>query len=184
MPSAINGTVFPSSTDKKALDKSLFDQKLIGPVKDWMLAHSETIAAAESVTSGLLQLALSSGEKAMDFYQGGITTYNLGQKSRHLLVEPIHALSCNCVSEQVSSEMALNVCRLFTSDWGIGITGFASPVPESGNKLFAYYAISRREEIILSKKIAPAKDDPFVIQVLYVTDLLKEFSFHLASYKR
>ena len=159
----------------------MFDQSLIDPIKDWMLAHNETIAAAESVTAGLLQHALSSAEKAMRYYQGGIITYNLGQKSRHLLVEPVHALSCNCVSERVSGEMSLNVCKLFTSNWGIGITGFASPVPESANKLFAYYAISRHGKIVVSKKIEAAKDDPFAIQLLYVRDLLKEFSLHLAS---
>ena len=146
-----------------------------------MVNHDETIAVAESVTSGLLQAALSSADKAMDFYQGGITAYNLGQKSRHLLVEPIHALSSNCVSEQVSKEMALNVCKLFSSDWGIGVTGFASPVPESGNKLFAYYAIVRRDEIVLSEKIEPAKDNLFAIQLVYVNDLLKKFSRHLVS---
>jgi nicotinamide-nucleotide amidase len=163
------------------LEKSLFDQKLINSIKDWMVNHNETIAVAESVTSGLLQLALSSASEAMDFYQGGITAYNLGQKSRHLLVEPIHALSFNCVSEQVSKEMALNVCKLFTSNWGIGITGFASPVPESGNKLFAYYAISHAEEIVLCGKTEPVKDDPFIIQLLYVNKILKDFLLHLTS---
>jgi len=165
----------------KALNKSLFEQEPINSIRDWMVDHNETIAVAESVTSGLLQAAFSTADKAMDFYQGGITAYNLGQKSRHLLIEPIHALSRNCVSEQVSREMAMNVCKLFSSDWGIGVTGFASPVPESDNKLFSYYAIVRNDKIILSKKIEPTKDNLFAIQLVYVNDLLKEFSRHLSS---
>ncbi len=160
---------------------SLIDKKLLDPITDWMIAHKQNIAVAESVTSGLLQLVLSSGENTMDYYQGGITAYNLGQKSRHLLIDPIHALSCHCVSEQVSAEMAINVCRLFTSDWGIGVTGYASPVPESGHQLFAYYAIAAKGEIVVSKKIKPRKDEPFKIRLLYVQELLKEFSKHLSS---
>ena len=153
----------------------------IETIKERLIAHGETVAVAESVTSGLLQFALSRAEFAANFYQGGITTYNLGQKSRHLLIDPIHALSCNSVSEKVARDMALNVCHLFTSDWGIGITGYASPVPESGNKLFAWYAISYRGNIVVTKKINPKKDEPPKIQELYVTHLLKDLAGHLKS---
>src|SRR4051812_38795900 len=109
----------------------MFNLSVINSLKDALLAKQETISVAESVTSGLLQAAFSSAEKAMQIFQGGITTYNLGQKYRHLLVDPIHASACNCVSERVAQEMALHVCELFSSNWGIGITGYASPVPES-----------------------------------------------------
>ena len=158
---------------------SLFNNTIIETIKDRLIARSETIAVAESVTSGLLQLALSEAENAANFYQGSITVYNLGQKSRHLFIEPVHALSCNSVSEKIAGDMALNVCRLFTSDWGVGITDYASPVPESGNKLFAYYAVSCRGAIVLANKIIPAKDTPLKIQLLYVRYLLKDLSGYL-----
>jgi len=154
----------------------LFNNGIIQKIRDSLISRQETIAVAESVTSGLLQFALSQAENATEFYQGGITAYNLGQKSRHLNIEPIHALSLNSVSEKVAGEMALNVCSFFTSDWGIGITGYASPVPESENKLFAWYAIAWQDSIVISKKITPKKDEPFRIQQIYVTDVLK----HLA----
>ncbi len=156
--------------------------KTVGIIKDRLIALGETIAAAESVTSGLLQFALSGAENAVNFYQGGITTYNLGQKSRHLLIEPVHALSCNCVSEKIAGDMALNVCRLFTSDWGIGITGYASPVPESGNKLFAWFAIACRGKIVMTRKIDAKKDEPAKIQQLYVNHLLRDLAGVLKSY--
>ncbi len=57
------------------------------------------------------------------------------------MLTPIHASVCNCVSEKVAHEMALEVCKLFISDWGLAVTGYASKVPESNNELFAYYAI-------------------------------------------
>jgi nicotinamide-nucleotide amidase len=152
------------------------NDKTVAIIKDRLIANSETIAVAESVTSGLLQFALSGAENATNFYQGGITTYNLGQKSRHLRIEPVHALSCNCVSEKIAGDMALNVCHLFTSDWGIGITGYASPVPESGNKLFAWYAIACRGKLVMTKKINPKNDEPAKIQQLYVKHLLKDLA--------
>ena len=153
-----------------------FDNATIEAIRDGLISRHETIAVAESVSSGLLQLALSAAENAVEFYQGGITTYNLGQKSRHLLVEPVHALACNSVSVKVANEMALNVCSLFTSDWGIGITGYASPVPESQNKLFAWYAISHNGSIVMSDKINAKKDEPFRVQQLYVANVLKNLA--------
>src|SRR4051794_20552902 len=106
-----------------------FEKNLINRIKDLLIQRHQTISVAESVTAGLLQLSLSSAENALDFFQGGITAYNLGQKARHLHIDPIYALSCNCVSDRIADMLALNVCDLFSSDWGIGITGYASAVP-------------------------------------------------------
>src|SRR3982751_949315 len=108
----------------------------INSVRDYMLLHNETIAVAESVTSGLLQAAFSQPGNAANFFQGGLTAYNLGQKFKHLNVEPIHAENCDCVSQIVADQMAKSVADHFQSDWGIGVTGYSTPVPESKNKLY------------------------------------------------
>ena len=156
-------------------------KKNIEPIRDRILFRKETVAIAESVTSGLLQLAFSTATDAEKFYQGGITTYNIGQKVRHLRIEPIHAMECNCVSLKVSAEMAVQVCNLFNSDWGIGITGYASPVPESENKLFAYFAISYKGQIVVAKNIKPKKSNPFSVQLFYVHEVLDEFNTYLKT---
>lgn len=145
-----------------------------------MIRHHETISVAESVTSGHIQASLSLAENAREFFHGGITAYNLGQKSRHLYVEAIHALQCNCVSQQVASEMARNVCRLFSSHWGIGITGYAAPVPEKGiEDLFSYYAISHNDQIVESGMIESAKSKPIDVQIFYANHALKSLAGHL-----
>ncbi len=139
-----------------------------------MLSCNETIAVAESVTAGYLQAALSIADNALQFFQGGITAYNIGQKCRHLHIDPIYALSCNCVSEKVANEMAINVTKSFISDWGMAITGYASKVPEmSINSLFAYYAICYKNEIVETKKIY-AEDDSDAIhaQLYYANETL------------
>ena len=127
----------------------MFDKDLINDIKAELIENHQSIAAAESVTAGLIQAALASADDASLFFQGGITAYNVGQKCRHLLVEPLHALECDSVSERVAQDMSIHVGKLFTSDYGIGITGYAAKVPEKNiNELHAYYAISLKGKII------------------------------------
>jgi len=152
----------------------MFDSNITDSIRKCLTEKEETLAVAESVTSGMLQLALSGAENASAFYQGGITAYNLGQKYRHLQVEPIHAEAHNCVSQKVAEQMATAVCSLFCSDWGVGITGYATPVPESDNKVFAYYAIALRGHIIAADRIDAAIDKPLQVQLLFVKQLLHQ----------
>jgi len=152
----------------------LFDQALLNKIGKRLTAKQETIAVAESVTAGLLQLALASIKDARKFFQGGFTVYNIGQKYKHLDVEPIHAESVNCVSLQVSSQMAIAVQEKFCSDWGIGITGYATPAPEGDNKLFAYYAISHKNKILAKGKIDAKKGRPIDVQLWYVEVVLRK----------
>lgn len=160
---------------------SIFDLKLINGIRRLLIERKETISVAESVTSGMLQVAFSNADNAIYFYQGGITAYNLGQKARHLYIDPIYAKDCNCVSEKTVSEMALHVCRSFSSDWGIAVTGYASPVPESGNKLFAWYAISYHGQIMIKQKIDLEDGDPFEVQLSYCNEILQRFDHFLQN---
>jgi nicotinamide-nucleotide amidase len=169
--------------EQSQLLESEIIEKYIGNIREHLLGRKETIAVAESVTSGLIQAVMATAPDASQFYQGGITAYNLGQKYRHLGVEPIHAQGCDCVSEKVAAEMALNVCNLFCSNWGIGITGYAAPVPESNNKLFAYYAVCYKGELIIQKHIKPTEKKPFQVQAFYIESLLKDIDQYIEKAK-
>ncbi len=160
----------------------VYNTKVIDIIKDWFLANKKTIAVAESVTAGHLQAALSIATDASKFFQGGITTYNIGQKCRHLHIEPTHALECDSVSALVSDDMAKNVCRLFLSDYGIGVTGYASLVPEQGiNSLFAYISIAKKDKVILAKKITVDEPDSYHAQIHYTNIILDELAALLRS---
>lgn len=148
---------------------------IIQSIGNVLIERQQTIAVAESVTSGNIQVALATAVDASKFYQGGITAYNLGQKSRLLDVDPINAMACNCVAEQVAYEMAVSVCKLFISNWGLAITGYASKVPASNNELFAYYAIAYGGTIKQSGKIEPPVAEPGEVQRFYTNQLLKEY---------
>jgi len=113
----------------------------------------ETISVAESVTSGCLQLAFSQMPNASMFYKGGITAYSLSEKVRLLKVSRQEAEECDCVSENIAETMALNVAKLYESDWSIATTGYCTPTRNSGYKIFAYFSFSYKGEIVLTKKL-------------------------------
>lgn len=139
-----------------------------------------TVATAESVTAGAIQALLSRATGASLFFQGGITVYNTGQKVKHLQVEPIHALSCNAVSERVAVEMSQGVCALFNSDIGISITGYAVPLPEEGiNELFAFYAIVVNKEVVKKGKIVPRQKEMEKVVQEYAAHVIAACYDHL-----
>ena len=70
----------------------------------------------------------------------------------------------------------MHVCELFSSDWGIGITGYASKVPESGHKIFAYYAIIHKTQLKKSGRIVPNPEEPPEVQRKYVNDVIRTFA--------
>lgn len=155
----------------------MFNEENIDKIKTYLLAKKENIAVAESVTAGLLQAALSSARDAIHFFEGGLTAYNIGQKSRLLkMISPVHALQCNCVSSKMANDMAASICQLYTTDWGIGITGYATPVPESGNKVFAFYNITYKQQVKEEGKLEGKNDNALDNQLHYVNQVLEKLS--------
>ena len=151
------------------------NKSFIDKIGQKLIKKKRSVAVAESVTAGHIQAALSLAKDASKFFQGGITVYNPGQKTRHLNIEPIHALECNAVSTQVATQMAINTCRLFVADYGLAITGFASLKPEDGiNDLFAFVSIAKNNKILVTRKIIPTKNSkPHTVQLFYTDAALK-----------
>ena len=160
----------------------MYSIKEISGIKDYMMSNHYTLGIAESVTSGHLQAAFSLATDASKFFQGGITTYNLGQKSRHLHVNPIHAVACNSVSDLIADQMAIHALTLFSSDWSIGITGYASPLPELGIKdLFAFYSIAFRGKITHRGKVVCEDKGLYQVQVSFACQVVGEFNRFLVQ---
>jgi len=148
----------------------------VNRIRDILLLQHQTAAVAESVTAGDIQSALSLAEGALSFFQGGITVYNLGQKARHLHIDPIHALDNNCVSERVAAEMAVSVTSLFSADWGISVTGYASLLPNKNiNELYACFAISYRSNIVRQETVYAQKAPPRNVRFFYTNNILSAF---------
>jgi nicotinamide-nucleotide amidase len=158
------------------------DSKSLTTISKYLLAHKETVAIAESVTSGLLMANLSLAKNATLFFQGGITAYNLGQKTRQLNVEPIHAENVNGVSELIAQRMAVQVAKKFCSQWGIGITGYAVPVPELKiDMCFAFYSFSYQSKPVFTSRIDARKKGQGNVQNYFVEGVLKSFTEFLQT---
>lgn len=131
-----------------------YDQKKIDKLSKQLVSEDKTIAVAESCTSGLIQNILSQAKQATLFYQGGMTLYNLGQKAKHLNVNPITSESCNSVSKEVAEKMAVEVALAFNAELGVAITGYAQPLPKlKVDSCFAYIAMAEGSKLLFSKKL-------------------------------
>ena len=159
----------------------MFKKELIDRIKEKLITRKEKLSVAESVTAGFLQAAMASAEVALKFFEGGITTYNINQKVQHLKIDKKKGEECNCVSEQTSNEMALGACELFGTDWGIAVTGYATPVPESRHKLFAWFSICHKDKIMLAEKIDLNDLKPEEAQLKYVDIIIEKFARLLDS---
>ncbi|MDQ2656565.1 MAG: hypothetical protein M3Y60_04015, partial [Bacteroidota bacterium] len=70
--------------------------------------------------------------------------------------------------------------RLFSSDWSVGITGYASPLPQAGiHELFAFYAIAFRETIVHRGRLDSEDDGILNVQVSFTNGVLEQFGSHL-----
>jgi len=96
---------------------------------------------AESLTCGRVQARIGQISGASEFFLGGITTYSLDQKVRHLGVDRAGASAVNSVSAAVAEQMARGVCALFGSELGLATTGYAEPFdPAQGGPVAAAQA--------------------------------------------
>lgn len=152
----------------------MYDIELLNKIKDRLVQKQASLAVAESVTAGHLQAAFSAAMDASKFFQGGITTYNLGQKARHLKVDPVECERVSCVSQRIAESMALGVCNLFSSDYGIATTGFASIIEECKDEgLYAFVAFAASNKIVFTEKIKATETDPVEVQMYYANTVIK-----------
>lgn len=149
-----------------------FQKNLLEYISQSLMTAGETISIAESVTSGCLQLAFSQMPNASLFYNGGLTAYTLPQKVKLLNIDRKEAEEYDCVSENIASVMALNVARLFESDWSIATTGYCTPIRNSSYKIFAYFSFSYKGEIVLSKKLELHHKTQALNAQLYYTEFI------------
>jgi nicotinamide-nucleotide amidase len=153
-----------------------FDKETIDTIRQSLLDTNERVAAAESVTAGFLQAALASAENASTFFQGGITAYNIDQKVRHLDIDRSLGEACNCVSSAIAEQMANGVVRLFRCEWGIAVTGYATPVPESGNRVYCHYAICHYGRVVAVDRIDLHNNEAEDAQLQFVNVILAKFA--------
>lgn len=87
------------------------------------------IALAESLTSGALASRVGAGERASDWFAGGVVAYQLRTKHDVLGVpKGIDPCSAEC-----AELLAVGVRRLLGADVAVSATGVGGPEPEDGH---------------------------------------------------
>ncbi len=154
----------------------MFNKENLNQLTTLLIKQKQNVSVAENVTVGMMQLAFANTINSTQFFEGGVTACNLLQKWRLLQVDETHALSCNCVSAQVAEEMAQGVCKLFGTDWGIGITGYAVPIPEAGvENLFAHMALVYKGKLLLKRTLLADTEELLQVQLQYVDKTIEAF---------
>ena len=120
------------------------------------LDMKKNICVAESLTAGRLQSTIASVAGSSDYFQGGLTAYNLEQKVKLLGIDRNHAAEHNCVSDRVAREMAAGARRQYGSDIAVATTGYAEQSPEHEVAVpHAYYAIDIEGRVITGRVDGP-----------------------------
>lgn len=149
-----------------------FHKSLLEYIGQSLMTADETIAVAESVTSGCLQLAFSQMPNASLVYKGGMTAYTLPMKVKLLDVDQDEAEKCDCVSENIVETMALNVAKLYEADWSIATTGYCTPIRNSSYKIFAFFSFSYKGKIIYTNTLELHPKTQALNAQLYYTEFI------------
>jgi len=96
-----------------------------------LIAHGQTLSAAESCTGGLISAKLAGIPGASNCFRGGVTAYTVYTKTRILGISQDLITKCGVVSREVAAAMSEHVLKLFGTDFSIGITGCAGPGPDA-----------------------------------------------------
>jgi nicotinamide-nucleotide amidase len=89
-----------------------------------------TIALAESCTGGLASHLLTNIAGSSTYLKGSLICYSEESKVQQLAVDPIVIKTKGIVSQEVARQMASGVTKLFKTELGVGITGWAGPAIE------------------------------------------------------
>ncbi|MEU8871366.1 CinA family protein [Streptomyces javensis] len=94
--------------------------------------RGQTLAAAESLTGGLVAAELTSVDGASRSFRGSVTAYATDLKHEVLGVDGALLAERGAVDAEVARQMARGVRRALGADWGVATTGVAGPTPQDG----------------------------------------------------
>ena len=86
-----------------------------------------TLSVAESCTGGLVSDRITNVSGSSDYFEGGVVSYSLKAKAKHLGIPIAHIERYGVVSPQVAKRMAEGVREAFRTTIGLSTTGVAGP---------------------------------------------------------
>ncbi|WBX97823.1 CinA family protein [Chryseobacterium gambrini] len=153
-----------------------FNKTLLEEINEHFMSCNETISLAESVTSGLLQVAFSEMTNSKLFYKGGITVHTPDKIVKLMNVDVSEIKNCNCVSSFVADTMARHTAKTFNSEWSIATSGYCTPERQSVYEIYAYYSILYKGTIIFSDKLElDNRLNSLTVKLYYTEHILQKF---------
>jgi len=135
-----------SSLSYKNLIKNLVEIKKI------LIKNKKTLSVAESCSGGYLSYLFTFLPGSSNFFKGSVVTYNDEIKKEVLNVNENHLKNYGAVSEEVSFDMANNVIKKFSTDYGISITGNLGPNPSENKEIGLIFVTILSNNSTLTKK--------------------------------
>jgi nicotinamide-nucleotide amidase len=115
-----------------------------------LLAASQTVAVAESLTGGLVSAALTDVPGASRAFRGGVVSYATDLKATLLGVSEEMLAVHGAVHPGVAAAMAGGVRARLGATYGVATTGVAGPEPQDGQKVgTAHIAVSAEDDTVV-----------------------------------
>jgi len=103
------------------------DTSLVERVGDRLRETGAMVAVAESSTGGLVCSRLTDVPGSSEYFDRGVVSYSNAAKVEVLGVASATLDEHGAVSEPTAREMAVGVCELAGTAWGVSTTGVAGP---------------------------------------------------------
>ena len=160
---------------RKALGEGFYgidDDTLEGVIHQMLLERGETVAAAESLTGGLLAGRLSATPGASETFRGGVVAYSAELKDQLLGTQ---AVAHGAVTAETAEQMADGVRERLGSTWGLATTGVAGPTESEGQPVGTLFVGIAGPHGVSSRQIQLPGDRDFVrmLSVVQALDLLR-----------
>lgn len=123
-----------------------------------LLARGHTVAAAESLTGGLVTATLTTVPGSSAVVRGGVVAYAAGVKASVLGVPADLLERCGTVHADVAVAMARGVAERLGATAGLGTTGVAGPDPSEGHPVGTVHVAACLGTVVRHRALALAGD--------------------------
>lgn len=108
------------------------EDSVVGVFSSLARGHNLKVAAAESLTGGLLGANLTEAEGASDFFLGSLVCYSTEAKRAVAGVDPAILEEHGAVSAECAAALVEGAVKRFGADVGVSTTGVAGPTEQEG----------------------------------------------------
>jgi nicotinamide-nucleotide amidase len=127
-----------------------------------------TVAAAESLTGGMIATALSRASGSGEWFRGAVVAYHSEVKHDVLGVPPGPV-----VSASAAAEMARGARRLLGADVAVAVTGAGGPDPQDGREPGTVFLAVDSDEAHRSVRLKIPAEDPAEVCATTATTALR-----------